>query len=195
MGKKAQVTVEEAVIDLKKNLEKIVKGLYGDCEMRWNEDYFPFTDPSFELEIFFDGKWVQMLGCGILHQRVMNRAGRGDEIAWAAGLGLERFAMRLFKIPDVRLFWSEDPRFISQFEPNTILEFKQFSKYPVCYKDLSMYISDSYNPNNLYEIIREIGGDLIENVEDAETFENKKINKISKTYRVCFRSLSKTLTN
>lgn len=44
--------------------------------MRWNNEYFPFTDPSFELEIFFDGKWVEVLGCGVIHQNVLDRSGR-----------------------------------------------------------------------------------------------------------------------
>lgn len=56
-----------------------------------------------------------MLGCGVIHQSVLDRSGRSSERGWAAGLGLERFAMRLFKIPDVRLFWSQDKRFLEQF--------------------------------------------------------------------------------
>ena len=56
-----------------------------------------------------------MLGCGVIHDAVLERSGRHKETGWASGLGLERFAMRLFKIPDVRLFWSEDKRFINQF--------------------------------------------------------------------------------
>lgn len=91
--------------------------------------------------MFFDGKWVEMLGCGVIHQSVLDRSGRGTERGWAAGLGLERFAMRLFKIPDVRLFWSTDKRFLEQFTKGQITEFKEFSKYPVCYKDLSMWIT------------------------------------------------------
>lgn len=47
-----------------------------------------------------------MLGCGVVHDFVLERGGRTAERGWAAGLGLERFAMKLFKIPDVRLFWS-----------------------------------------------------------------------------------------
>ena len=61
-----------------------------------------------------------MLGCGVNHQVVLDRSGRGSEIGWAAGLGLERFAMRLFKIPDVRLFWSQDKRFLEQFQKGKI---------------------------------------------------------------------------
>lgn len=136
--------------------------MFGECEMRWVEGFFPFTYPSFELEVFFDGKWVEMLGCGVIHPDVLKRSGRESERGWAAGLGLERFAMRLFKIPDVRLFWSEDKRFISQFEAGKISEFQEFSKYPTCYKDLSMWIHNEFNPNDLFGLIREIGGDLIE---------------------------------
>jgi phenylalanyl-tRNA synthetase alpha chain len=65
-----------------------------------------------------------MLGCGVIHQSVLDRSGRSSERGWAAGLGLERFAMRLFKIPDVRLFWSQDKRFLEQFEKGKITEFK-----------------------------------------------------------------------
>jgi phenylalanyl-tRNA synthetase alpha chain len=44
--------------------------------MRWNESYFPFTDPSLELEIYFNGKWMEMLGCGIIHRDLMSSCGR-----------------------------------------------------------------------------------------------------------------------
>ena len=97
--------------------------------------------------------------------------------------------MKLFKIPDVRLFWSEDNRFLSQFTEGQITEFQEFSKYPLCYKDLSMWINDDYNPNDLYEIIREVGGDLIETVEDTMTYKDPKTQRTAKGYRICFRSL------
>ena len=101
--------------DLKKTIEKIVDDLFGKCEKKWINEYFPFTEPSFELEIFFDNQWIEVLGCGVIHHKVLERSGRNHEIGWAAGLGLERFAMKLFKVPDVRLFWSQDARFLSQF--------------------------------------------------------------------------------
>lgn len=57
-----------------------------------------------------------MLGCGVIEDEVMSNAGRHGKIGWAFGLGLERLAMVLFSIPDIRLFWSQDIRFTSQFE-------------------------------------------------------------------------------
>lgn len=76
-------------------------------------------DP-FHLHYFlspaFQGKWLEVLGCGVIHDEVMANAGRKGEVGWAFGLGLERLAMVLFSIPDIRLFWSDDIRFSSQFE-------------------------------------------------------------------------------
>lgn len=70
---------------------------------------------------FSQGKWLEVLGCGVIQDEVMGNAGRTGEIGWAFGLGLERLAMVLFSIPDIRLFWSDDPRFSSQFEVRRLL--------------------------------------------------------------------------
>ena len=62
----------------------------------------------------FQEKWLEVLGCGVTEQEILRRSGKLDNVAWAFGLGLERLAMVLFDIPDIRLFWSTDERFISQ---------------------------------------------------------------------------------
>jgi phenylalanyl-tRNA synthetase alpha subunit len=54
--------------DLKELLTGLARHLFGDVEMRWRDDYFPFTEPSFELEILFNGKWLEVLGCGVIHK-------------------------------------------------------------------------------------------------------------------------------
>jgi phenylalanyl-tRNA synthetase alpha chain len=99
-------------------LEHLARDVFGDVEMRWNPDYFPFTDPSFELEIMYNGDWMEVLGSGVVLDGVMQNAGLDPtkEVGWAFGLGLERWAMKLFNISDIRLFWSKDERFISQFK-------------------------------------------------------------------------------
>jgi phenylalanyl-tRNA synthetase alpha chain len=68
------------------------------------------------LEIYHDGKWIEMLGCGIMEQKLLNSAGASTKVGWAFGLGLERLAMIMYKIPDIRLFWSKDNGFLNQFE-------------------------------------------------------------------------------
>ncbi|XP_048204530.1 phenylalanine--tRNA ligase, mitochondrial isoform X6 [Perognathus longimembris pacificus] len=102
--------------DLKQTLTRLVTHLLGDgLEIRWVDCYFPFTHPSFEMEINFHGEWLEVLGCGVMEQQLVNSAGAQDRIGWAFGLGLERLAMILYDIPDIRLFWSEDERFLKQF--------------------------------------------------------------------------------
>ena len=110
-------------------------------QVRWIDAYFPFTSPSWELEVFWQGEWLELLGCGIVKQDILEKAGCGDKIGWAWGLGIERLAMLLFGIPDIRLFWSQDQRFLSQFKEGKISKYEPFSKYPECYKDVAFWIS------------------------------------------------------
>lgn len=100
--------------------------------------------------------------------------GAGKKIGWAFGIGLERLAMRLFNIPDIRLFWSEDPRFLSQFEENQIVQYKPFSKYPPTFKDVAFWLPDNFSPNNLFDIVRGVAGDIVEKVRNI-TRQNKGI--------------------
>ena len=60
------------------------------------------------------GRWLEVLGCGVTEPAILENNGRGGTVSWAFGLGLERLAMVLFDIPDIRLFWSSDPRFLTQ---------------------------------------------------------------------------------
>ncbi|KAL5719394.1 phenylalanine--tRNA ligase [Ranunculus cassubicifolius] len=183
-----------AAAELKNTLEGLARHLFGDVEMRWVDAYFPFTSPSFELEIYFQ-KWMEVLGCGVVEQEILKANGRTDNVAWAFGLGLERLAMVLFDIPDIRLFWSNDKRFTSQFSKGQLgLKFKPFSKFPPCYKDMSFWINDSFTENNLCEIVRGVAGDLAEEVKLIDDFTNKK-GMTSHCYRIAYRSMERSLTD
>lgn len=85
--------------------------------------------------------------------------------------------MVLFSIPDIRLFWSTDPRFLSQFSQGKITTFKPYSKYPECYKDMSFWLPPTakegsaqggkgkvWHENDFCELVREVAGDLVESV-------------------------------
>lgn len=184
-----------AAEELKKCLEGLARHLFGAVEMRWVDTYFPFTDPSFELEIYFQEQWMEVLGCGVTEQEILKNAGRSDNIAWAFGLGLERLAMVLFDIPDIRLFWSADERFTSQFSSGQLgVKFKPFSKFPPCYKDMSFWINDEFTENNLCEVVRGIAGDLAEEVKLIDNFTNKK-GMTSQCYRIAYRSMERSLTD
>ena len=188
-------------LSLKGCLTKLVKCLFGDgIETRWVPCYFPFTHPSYELEIKFRGEWLEVLGSGILRQDILKSSGVGYKIGWAFGLGLDRLAMLLFQIPDIRLLWSEDPRFLKQFtnvtiDPKTDIIFAPFSKYPACYKDISFWLQDGFTPNDFYEVVRSICGDLVEEVKLIDEFKSPSDDKTSQCYRILYRSMDKTFTN
>ena len=184
------------VDDLKDGLDGMVRDLFGDVEIRWGTDYFPFTDPSFELEINFEGKWLEVLGCGILQPRVLSMAGRNeDEIGWAFGLGLERLAMVLFSIPDIRLFWTDDDRFRNQFRAGQVSKFQPYSKHPPCLKDVSFWAPEGFHQNDLNEVVRDVAGDLAEEVMLIDTFVHPKTNRLSNCFRISYRAMNRSLTN
>lgn len=98
--------VQEVSEHLQSRLERMVRSVFGDVEVRWVDAYFPFTEPSYEMEIYFQDEWLEVLGCGVIEQDILRRAGRGEEIGWAFGLGLERLAMVLYVFSE-RLFRRE----------------------------------------------------------------------------------------
>lgn len=186
--------------DLKNGLEGMARELFGDVEMRWVDAYFPFTEPSMELEIYFNDEWLEVLGCGVVHKDIVNAVGRGDQLGWAFGLGLERLAMVLFSIPDIRLFWTRDERFHKQFESGEIITFQTYSKYPPCLKDISFWTNkegdaSTFHPNDLFEVVRDVAGDLVERVELIDEFTHPKTNRHSNCFRISYRSMDRSLTN
>jgi|Transcript_15024 phenylalanyl-tRNA synthetase alpha chain len=181
--------------DLKATLEGLMDHLFGPVEKRWADDYFPFTEPSFECEILYEGEWLEVLGCGVIHTEVLEMAGREDRRGWAFGLGLERLAMVLFKIPDIRLFWTDDTRFHKQFKAGEITTFKPYSKYPPCYKDIAMWLPEDYEENDFFEMARGVAGDLVEKIDCVDEFTNPKTNRTSKCYRITYRSMDRSLTD
>eukprot|EP01080_Neovahlkampfia_damariscottae_P000644 gene644-8147_t len=182
---------------MKEHLNGLVEELFGsEYEKKWIDEYFPFTEPSFEVEILFDNKWMEVLGCGLIEKQIMKNTNQGDKVGYAFGLGLERLAMALFGIQDIRLFWSEDQRFLKQFADGEIKKFTSYSKYPACYKDITFWLpNDNFHDNDFYEKCRDIAGDLIENVELLDHFTHPKTKRESKCYRILYRHMDRNLTN
>jgi len=186
-------------VDLKHCLTGLAQHLFGpNIEYRWVDCYFPFTHPSWELEVFYNGEWLEVLGCGVMEQEILANAGVNDKVGWAFGLGLERLAMILYKIPDIRMFWSEDSGFINQFSsasPNTNITFKPFSKHPPCINDISFWLpTGDFSSNDFYDLVREVGGECVEQVNLFDDFFSKKKGLQSHAYRITYRDMSKVLT-
>ncbi len=116
--------------DLKGTLETFVKRLYGeDSVVRFRPHHFPFTEPSAEVDVQCfnchgegcrlckNEGWIEILGCGMVHPKVLQNCGIDPEVytGWALGMGLERVVMRRYNIDDLRLFYENDVRFLKQF--------------------------------------------------------------------------------
>lgn len=103
---------------LKATVIHFLKGMLGeDIETRFRGSYFPFTEPSVEVDVFFRGKWLEVLGCGMVDPAVLENVGLDPEewCGFAAGFGVERFAMVMHEISDIREFYKNDARFLTQF--------------------------------------------------------------------------------
>jgi phenylalanyl-tRNA synthetase alpha chain len=109
--------------DLKGTLVEFVRAFFeDDLEMRFRPSYFPFTEPSAEVDIAWkqpDGstRWLEVLGCGMVHPNVLRNVGIDPEkyTGFAFGLGVERFAMLRYGVDDLRSFFENDARFLRQF--------------------------------------------------------------------------------
>ncbi len=109
--------------DLKGTLAEFVRAFFErDFEMRFRPSYFPFTEPSAEVDIAWlqpDGstRWLEVLGCGMVHPNVLRNVGIDPEryTGFAFGLGVERFAMLRYGVSDLRDFFDNDVRFLRQF--------------------------------------------------------------------------------
>ncbi len=101
--------------DLKGSLEVAAKALLGDVPLRFRPHYFPFTEPSCELDAWYGGRWMELLGAGMVHPAVIAAGGHDPEqvrgFAW--GMGVDRMAMLRHGVTDLRLFVENDLRFLS----------------------------------------------------------------------------------
>ncbi len=184
--------------DLKSALSTIVKGIFGEnVKFRFNPDVFPYTDPSLEVEIDVNGKWLELLGGGMPKKLVLKNFGIEGYNGWAFGFGLERLAIAKMEIPDIRLFWSQDSRVKEQLK-NLENKYKEVSKYPAVERDISFVIDKNISLNNYYELVQDVAEGLIEEVKLMDSYENDEkfgIGKKSYTFHIVYRSLEKTLTN
>ncbi|TSC70001.1 MAG: hypothetical protein CEO12_624 [Parcubacteria group bacterium Gr01-1014_46] len=182
--------------DLKGVLSDVAKSVFGESvEFRFYDHNFPYTDPSFEMEAFINGQWIEMLGSGLPRKTVLKNFGLEGYNGWAFGFGIERLAIASMSLPDIRLLWSEDPRVTKQFKIGQ--KFVEVSKFPPVVRDISFVVKNDFVPNDYFDLVREIVPDMVEEVALIDKYENSEkfgIGNISYAYRVVYRSLDKTLT-
>jgi len=94
-----------------------LKAFFGDLPIRFRASYFPFTEPSAEVDVQWRGKWLEVMGCGMVDPAVLEELGIDPEkySGFAAGLGVERFCMVHHGVDDIRKLYTSDLRFLEQF--------------------------------------------------------------------------------
>ena len=116
--------------DLKQTLQYFTNALFGNSKIRLRPSYFPFTEPSAEVDIYWGLEtetdyritkgtgWLEIMGCGMVDPNVLENCGIDPEVysGYAFGMGIERIAMLLYQISDIRLFFENDVRFLKQFK-------------------------------------------------------------------------------
>lgn len=183
---------------LKEVLHEIVQSVFGkDVKYKFLEDTFPYTDPSLQIEVEINGQWVEIMGGGMPKKSVLKKLGLEGYNGWAFGFGLERLAIISMELPDIRLLWSNDERVKKQLILGN--KFKEVSKYPAIIRDIS-FVVDSANfvPNNYFDLVRDVVGDLAEEMALTDEYENEAkfgAGKKSYAYRITYRSLDHTLTD
>jgi phenylalanyl-tRNA synthetase alpha chain len=114
---------------LKGTLETLLRGIFGDVKMRLRPSFFPYTEPSAEVDISCQScrgsgcaickqtGWLEILGSGMVHPAVFEAVGYDPDkvTGFAFGMGLERPAMLKYGVDDIRLFYENDLRFLAQF--------------------------------------------------------------------------------
>lgn len=124
------IAKEVSFADLKQTLKYFTEALFGNSKIRLRPSYFPFTEPSAEVDIYWGLEtetdyritkgtgWLEIMGCGMVDPNVLQNCGIDpDEYSgFAFGMGIERIAMLLYQVSDIRLFFENDVRFLKQFK-------------------------------------------------------------------------------
>jgi len=210
---KATLIISE---DLKRTLLKLVQDLLGDeIEYRWNDDFFPFTHPSYELEVFWKGEWMEVLGCGVIEHQILKNSGCDTKFGWAFGIGLERLAMLMFEVPDIRMLWTEVPGYkksitnlisnlyddmgvdpesydFSKMDISKVRELRMpstYAKNPPVTQNMSFFMEKGrkVEPNDVYDVVREVAGEYIESVRIQDEFFHPTEKKKANMYELIFR--------
>lgn len=196
----------DPIKELQSMLSGLVEYLFPNCEYRFNPDYFPFTEPSYEMEVKYNENWLEILGCGIVQPEILHRNNINGKKAIAAGLGLDRLAMIFCQIPDIRLLWCTHERFLNQFQEGKLVKFIPFSELESQYRDISFFIpkekldmnSDKIKwleENDFFELVREYADSIMEEVKLIDSFYNQKKDKYSRTYRMTYSPTDPDMKN
>ncbi|WP_185859549.1 phenylalanine--tRNA ligase subunit alpha [Blattabacterium cuenoti] len=104
--------------DLKQTIHYLITSLFGKEKIRFRPSYFPFTEPSAEVDIYCNSEWLEIMGCGMIDPKVLKNVDIDPEIysGFAFGVGIERLALMIYHMKDIRIYFDNDIRFLRQFK-------------------------------------------------------------------------------
>ncbi|WP_185866245.1 phenylalanine--tRNA ligase subunit alpha [Blattabacterium cuenoti] len=104
--------------DLKQTIHYLITSLFGKAKIRFRPSYFPFTEPSAEVDIYCNSEWLEIMGCGMIDPKVLKNVDIDPEIysGFAFGVGIERLALMIYQMKDIRIYFDNDIRFLRQFK-------------------------------------------------------------------------------
>jgi hypothetical protein len=148
------------------------------------------------LQVFADTSVTEIMGGGMPKKSVLKKMGLEGYNGWAFGFGLERLAIISMELPDIRLLWSDDERVKKQLVLGN--KFTAVSKYPAVVRDISFIVNSDFAPNNYFDLVRDVVGEMAEEMALIDKYENALkfgADKVSYAYRITYRSLDRTLTS
>ncbi|GAB4236397.1 MAG: phenylalanine--tRNA ligase subunit alpha [Elainellaceae cyanobacterium] len=103
--------------DLRGTIKVFLEAMFGECPIRFRPSFFPFTEPSAEVDLQWRGRWLEVMGCGMVDPNVLKAVGYDPEVytGFAAGFGVERLAQVFHQLDDIRRLYNSDLRFLKQF--------------------------------------------------------------------------------
>ena len=114
------IAIDESIsfADLKWTLDRLIRALLGqDVKLRFRPSFFPFTTPSAEVDVFYRGRWMELLGSGMIRPEVLRNAELDPDRyqGFAFGMGIDRLTMARYRIDDIRLLYANEESFLAQF--------------------------------------------------------------------------------
>merc|ERR1712168_726874 len=163
---------------------------------------------------------MEILGCGVIEHQILKNSGCDNKFGWAFGIGLERLAMLMFEVPDIRMLWTEVPGYKKSIHnlisnmydemggepsPDRVVDLSMvrdlrmpatYATNPPVTQNISFFMKQKVEPNDVYDTVREVAGELIESVRIQDDFFHEKQKLQSNMYEMIFRCPAGTpLTN
>lgn len=196
--------VELVLGDMKKMIKGVIESLLGHgVECQWNNYYCQFGRPYYDMRVLYQGEWLDVFVGGVLRQEIADKAGATDKIGWNCRLALDRIAMILYKIPDIRLLSSKNGKFASLFasldkDPNPdVSKHCDASVCPIAREVVFLVPRDTdiaVFQYHFYELVRLVAEDDVQKVKLVDHFQHPKSGIAIQRYHITYMSWDRVLS-